>query len=104
MLVKVCALDELEDPDVKVFEAEGTEGIVIKSEGELYACQRYCSHEVFPLEFGLTEGHILLCSYHHYEFDLRSGEAVLPPGEKGLEIYPVHVENGDVMVELPDPK
>lgn len=102
MLVKVCEFDELEDPDVKVFEADGTEGIVIRSEGELYACQRYCSHEVFPLEFGLTEGHILLCSYHHAEFDLRDGSVICPPADEGLAVYPVYVENGDVMVELPE--
>lgn len=101
MLVKVCTRDDLEDTEAHVFDVDGLSGIVFHSDGALYACQRYCTHELFPLEFGLVDGHVLCCTYHDAEFDLRSGAVLKAPATEGLQTYDVHIEGNDVLVDLP---
>jgi nitrite reductase/ring-hydroxylating ferredoxin subunit len=105
--LRVCAADELQEGRAKVFKYPGGEGIVVRAGGAIYACQRYCTHERFPLEFGvIKDGCKLRCTNHHAEFDLRNGEVLeAPEGEwtGPIAVYNVRVEGGDVMVELPAP-
>jgi 3-phenylpropionate/trans-cinnamate dioxygenase ferredoxin subunit len=101
-LVKVCALSELGDPDFRSVETDALEVLVVRSSGQLYACQRYCTHEEFPLEFGQVEGSTLRCTYHGAEFDLTSGKVLCLPATEPLCTYAVRVEDDDVYVELPD--
>ena len=77
---------------------------MIRSDGDIYACQRYCTHELFPLEFGRISGPcILRCTLHGSDFDLRTGAVLGPPASERLRTYPVAVEGTDIVVELPDP-
>jgi 3-phenylpropionate/trans-cinnamate dioxygenase ferredoxin subunit len=99
-LVRVCALSELEEEEARAFEVRGAEGILIRSGGRLFACERYCTHEEFPLEFGQVAGTVLRCTYHGAEFDLESGAVVSPPATRPLNVYPVRVEAGDILVEV----
>jgi 3-phenylpropionate/trans-cinnamate dioxygenase ferredoxin component len=100
--IKVCALSELGDPDARPLEAGDLEVLVVQSGGQLYACQRYCTHEEFPLEFGQVQDHVLCCTYHGAEFDLSTGAVLRLPATEGLRLFPVRVEGDDVLVELPD--
>lgn len=55
MRVKVCTMSEIGDGEVRTFEAEGTEGVIIRSGDRFFAIQRYCTHELFPMEFGMLQ-------------------------------------------------
>ena len=73
MRLKLCPLAELGDGEVREFEVGETEGIVIRSGDDIFAIQRYCSHEMFPLEFGLLQDdNTLRCTFHGAVFDLAS--------------------------------
>jgi len=98
----VCALSELGDPDARPVEMGELEVLIVQSGGQLYACQRYCTHEEFPLEFGQVHDNVLRCTYHGAEFDLATGAVRCLPATEGLQLYPVRVEGDDVLVELPD--
>ena len=103
MRIKVCAASELAEESVKVFDQDGVEGLVVRSGETLYACQRYCTHELFPLEFGqLSAPGVLRCTLHGSEFKLQTGETLGPPADSGLTIYTVTVEDGNIVVEVPD--
>src|SRR4051812_22973816 len=101
-LVRICALAELGDEEARAFELGGVEGILIRSGGRLFACERYCPHEEFPLEFGQVHGTTLRCTYHGAEFDLASGAVVSPPAARPLRVYPVRVEADQILVETGD--
>ena len=64
--------------------------------------QGICSHEYFELDKGFLTGDSLTCALHLSRFDLESGEALDPPAEVPLEIYPVIVEDGRIAIEVPD--
>ncbi len=102
--IRVGSIDELPDGRVKLFKVDGCEGIVVRAGDTLYACDRYCTHEKFPLEFGrLKDGHKLCCTYHGAEFDLNTGAAVTLPAKKPITVYKVRLEGKDILVEFPAP-
>ena len=103
MRLKLCPLTELGDGEVREFEVGETEGIVIRSGEDIFAIQRYCSHELFPLEFGLLQDdNTLRCTFHGAVFDLASGKSVGDLVTLDLTTYPVAIEDGDVIIELPE--
>lgn len=74
-----------------------------------YACQNLCPHK---RELVLSRGIVgdasgtpkVACPLHKKTFSLLDGECL--SGDEGLcvEVFPVKVEDGEVFVELPDPK
>ena len=72
------------------------------AEGTLHATQGICSHEYFELDKGFLTGDTLTCALHLSRFDLETGEALDPPAELPLALYPVEVEDGQVVLDLPE--
>jgi nitrite reductase/ring-hydroxylating ferredoxin subunit len=80
-------------------ERAGREAIVVRAgSGEVFALERYCPHEGYPLDDADVRGDTLTCPWHGWCFDLRSG-ACLTAGEDA-RAYAVEVRGGDVYVAL----
>jgi nitrite reductase (NADH) small subunit len=84
---------------------EGREFVVLEEKiavfhlrgGHVYATQAECPHKKGPLADGLTGGNVVVCPYHAWKFDLRSGLPLL--GDCSIQIYPVHVDkSGNIIV------
>lgn len=99
--VRACRLGELADGRVKVVTAEGLEVILVRSGERYFACERYCSHEKFPLDFGrLRDATTLACTYHGAEFDLETGAVKRAPAFKGITVYPVRIVGDEVLIDF----
>lgn len=61
-----------------------------------------CTHKGAPLKNGKRVGNRVICPWHHAIFDLESGDHLEPPGKGCLSRFAASVENGRVMVEVPD--
>ncbi|MCA1814573.1 MAG: non-heme iron oxygenase ferredoxin subunit [Halobacteriales archaeon] len=98
----VCALRELPPGTLKGVEAPVFERVCVANvDGELRAFGGICSHAYAELDNGfLREGRVM-CPLHFSEFDTRTGEALSPPAEEPLPVFPVRVQDGRVVVELP---
>jgi len=97
------AEDEVADGEMKMAWVDGTDQVlVINIGGEVTAVQGVCSHEYFELDKGFLTGDTLTCALHLSRFDLFSGEALDPPAELPLQVYPASVENGEIVLELPE--
>jgi nitrite reductase (NADH) small subunit len=70
-------------------------------EGTFYATSNVCIHRGGPLGQGLLEGHAVMCPWHAWTWDVRSGENTANPS-LCIPTYEVRVEGGDVLVRLPD--
>ena len=82
---------------------DGVEQIlVLNLGGNLRAVQGVCSHEYFELDKGFLTGDTLTCALHLSRFDLETGDPLDPPADEPLEVYPVSVDDGMVVVEYPD--
>ena len=82
-------------------QVDGTNVLLVNHEGIVRAMQGICSHEYFELDKGFLTGDSLTCALHLSRFDLATGEALDPPAEMPLATYPVGIEDGVVVLELP---
>ena len=82
-------------------QVDGTYVLLVNHEGIVRAMQGICSHEYFELDKGFLTGDSLTCALHLSRFDLATGEALDPPAEMPLATYPVGIEDGVVVLELP---
>jgi 3-phenylpropionate/trans-cinnamate dioxygenase ferredoxin subunit len=101
--IDLVGVDEIADGEMKIVIVDGTDQVlVINQAGEFTATQGICSHEYFELDKGFLTAGTLTCALHLSRFDLSNGEPIDPPAELPLEIYPVVVEDGRVLIEVPD--
>ena len=112
--VDLLSVDEVPDGTMKMAHVDGTDlVIVVNTGGEIRAFQGICTHEYFELDKGfLTAGGsvgasgrpagTLTCALHLSRFDLFDGEALDPPAETPLAAYPVVIEGGRVLIEVPE--
>ena len=101
--IDLFGVDEVPDGTMKMAYVDGTDQVlVVHTNGELYATQGICSHEYFELDKGFLTAGTLTCALHLSRFDLESGEPLDPPAELPLAVYPVVVEDGRILIEVPD--
>ena len=97
---KVCRLDDLEDGQLKKFDFNNIEFLLIKLRLECRAFPPFCPHMAEPLEeSGLCKNGILTCSKHLWQWDLDTG-SIKGPSEKPLLMYETFLEDDDIWVRL----
>ena len=101
--IDLLGADEVPEGTMKMAFVDGTDQVlVVNTGGELRALQGICSHEYFELDKGFLTAGTLTCALHLSRFDLDDGEPLDPPAEEPLAVYPVVVEGGRVIIEVPD--
>ena len=101
--IDLVGVDEVPEGTMKMAYVDGTDQVlVVHANGEFLATQGICSHEYFELDKGFLTAGTLTCALHLSRFDLASGEPLDPPAELPLAVYPVVIEDGRVLIEVPD--
>jgi nitrite reductase/ring-hydroxylating ferredoxin subunit len=101
--VDLLGVDEVPEGTMKMAWVDGTDQVlVVNTGGQLRAMQGICSHEYFELDKGFLTAGTLTCALHLSRFDLEDGEALDPPAELPLVLYPVVVEDGRILIEVRD--
>lgn len=101
--IDLLGVDEVPDGTMKMAFVDGTDQVlVVNTGGEFTATQGVCSHEYFELDKGFLTAGTLTCALHLSRFDLSNGEPLDPPAEEPLAVYPVVVEDGRILIEVPD--
>jgi nitrite reductase (NADH) small subunit len=99
-LVRVCAESQLpSNGQVAEFFVDGRALCVANVDGSIAVLDGVCPHEGGPLGEGMIEEGCVVCPWHSYSFDLRSG---ISPQDGSLkaEVLPAAVENGELRVRL----
>ncbi len=78
--------------------AAGRAVAVCNVDGELFAVDGTCPHRGGPLAQGALHGHTIVCPWHAWEYDCRTGEMNFNPAVK-LATYAVKAEGGDILVD-----
>lgn len=105
--VEVCPVEELPPGERTIVEAEGLSIGVFNVDGEFFALNNVCPHQLAPLcegpvtgevtapdvgEYEMTrQGEVVRCPWHGWEFDIETGESVFNPH--------LHTRTFDVEVE-----
>jgi len=67
--------------------------------GTISAMDNVCLHVGGPLGQGVIEGGKLICPWHGWQYDPTTGQVGSNPDLK-VAVYPMKIENGEVMVEI----
>ncbi len=85
--------------------------ILVHWAGCIYALEGICPHRNRPLEGASVWEYLLDCPWHHFQFDVRTGENVYPrnvyPRDmpeleeqiRALRTYPVVLRSGEIWVD-----
>jgi nitrite reductase/ring-hydroxylating ferredoxin subunit len=72
---------------------------LVRLRGKLFAVEDQCPHMRHPLSRGMVRDDKLICSWHHWEFDLLQEQSWVNP-EMRCVSYPVREREGEIEVEL----
>jgi nitrite reductase/ring-hydroxylating ferredoxin subunit len=87
--------------ELAAFDVDGTPIAVANVDGRLFAIDEMCTHEQCSLvEEGTLEGPVVTCGCHGAQFDVRTGEVLAPPALEPLRVYPLRMEQDDIVVEV----
>jgi len=68
--------------------------------GTCSALDNVCLHQGGPLGQGMIEEGKVVCPWHAWAYDPKTGQAAHNSAAK-VAVYPLKIENGDVLIELP---
>jgi nitrite reductase (NADH) small subunit len=91
-------------------------GVIRLADGAIHAIRNHCPHKGAPVcrgivggtwppsapgELAYTQpGEVLICPWHGYEYDIRTGRELFREVPTVLRKFPVAVENGRVLVTV----
>ncbi len=96
--VKIATAGALPAGAVMQAEIGETAYALCNVDGKIYALQGVCPHAEGPLGEGTLQGTMVVCPWHGYEFDCRTGENDIEPELKAAR-YAVKVDGGDVYID-----
>jgi len=98
-LVKAASLADLPPGALLAVRIGGKPVALCNSGGQIHALDGECPHNGGPHGHGALHGTMVVCPWHAWEFDCRTGELDYNP-EVRVARYPVTVVGGDVFVEI----
>jgi nitrite reductase/ring-hydroxylating ferredoxin subunit len=115
MSVDVGAIDDFVDRRIRIVDVGRRQIGIVRWREAFYAVNNLCSHQSGPLCRGVLSARLtaaapgtlaldesaplIACPWHGWEFDLRTGRAVLDPTLR-VRTFPVHVADGRVVVDM----
>jgi len=97
--VEVATSAEIPEGSSKVVRVEGKTIALWRANSQVYAMSNSCLHRGGPLAEGELDGYEVVCPWHGWTYDVRSGSFTVIPTLK-LKTYPARVEGDRVLVDL----
>jgi nitrite reductase/ring-hydroxylating ferredoxin subunit len=97
--IELCNAEDVAAGTALKVEKEGLTLAVFNVDGEFYVLDDLCTHGPGSLSEGYIEGDVVECNFHNGQFNIRTGEVVLPPCMIPAKTYPTTVEDGKVVIE-----
>jgi nitrite reductase (NADH) small subunit len=97
---KLAAQSDLPAADeVKEFPCAEKTVCVANVNGDYSALDNVCLHMGGPLGEGTIESGKVVCPWHGWKYDPKTGATTHNPSLK-VAVYPLKIENGDVLIEI----
>jgi 3-phenylpropionate/trans-cinnamate dioxygenase ferredoxin component len=100
-LVTACTLDELVVGTARRLDLNGEPLCVVRTAAAVHVVDDVCPHADVSLSDGDVDGTTIECWLHGSRFDLVTGAPSGPPATTPVTVYPVSIEDGLVLVDLP---
>ena len=97
--VKLCSASEVPEPGkAGQYEVQGIDVCLANVDGELSALDNWCPHRRGPLGEGWIEGNAVVCPWHAWSFDLKTGDCAEERAH--VDVFPLKLEGDDVLVDI----
>ena len=110
-------LDQFPEGQARRVTADGRSLAIVRKGESIYALRDICPHQGAALSAGHLSGHvppcrpgqdiklecegeILICPWHGWEFDIKTGCSLIDPDRVRVRSYNTRVENGRVLVTI----
>ncbi|WP_038205047.1 non-heme iron oxygenase ferredoxin subunit [Xenophilus azovorans] len=94
------ALDDIQEEAPHAVEIGGKAIALYRFGDEVCAVGDTCPHQGdVKLSEGYFEGDTIECPMHQSCFNVRTGKVLGPPARDDLPVYPVRIEDGQVLVD-----
>ena len=78
----------IDDNFIRLIRIEGKKICLVKIGDEFFATQSSCPHAGADLSHGFCKDKKLICTFHRYEYDLKTGFGAVGQGDY-INIYPL---------------
>ena len=95
--VTVADAKEIGPGEGRVVEVNGDEVALFNLNGTFYAIDNMCVHQGGPLGEGMLEGENVICPWHSWKYNVKTGVCATNPSMK-VKTYSVKIEDGQVKV------
>jgi NAD(P)H-dependent nitrite reductase small subunit len=99
MLQRVASLDEIPERGGIAVDVGEKRIALFRYQGEVFALDETCPHRGGPLHDGVIDRGVVLCPWHQWQFDLKTGCSPVNPLSR-VKVYPVRLEGTDVLLDL----
>jgi 3-phenylpropionate/trans-cinnamate dioxygenase ferredoxin subunit len=105
----VARVDEIPAGQTRFFCIDGRSVVIAHYEDRFYAVDGVCPHKGFEMEGAHLWGHLIDCPWHHYQYDIRTGENYFPKNVyprdmaervQPLASYRLELRGSEIWVEL----
>jgi nitrite reductase/ring-hydroxylating ferredoxin subunit len=97
---KVASMTELPINSVIEVTVRGEQYAICNADGNISALLGICPHAGGPLGQGQISDGRVVCPFHCWEFDCRTGENDFDPATR-VPVYAVKLEGEDILADLP---
>jgi ferredoxin-thioredoxin reductase catalytic chain len=94
--VPVARVDDMRDGEARRVLVGKRDLAVFRVDGAFHALSNVCRHAFAPLSEGWVDGHVVMCPWHGWRYDVRDGTTDHPDAD--VRTYPVVVRDGEVLV------
>jgi 3-phenylpropionate/trans-cinnamate dioxygenase ferredoxin subunit len=104
-LVRLCNVSDVPAGDVRRFEVDHRPIAVVNLGDEGFrAIDAICSHAHYFLDEGEVDVDLetIECPKHGSTFDLATGKPRTLPATLSVQVFPVKIENDDILIEVDD--
>jgi len=98
--IELCSVADVAPGTALKVEEAGLELAVFNIDGTFYVTDDHCTHGPGSLSEGFLDGETIECNFHQGQFNVRTGEVVLPPCIDPVKTYPASVRDGKVIIEV----
>jgi nitrite reductase/ring-hydroxylating ferredoxin subunit len=105
----IARLEDVPPGSARFFAVEARSVVIANREGEFFAVDGVCPHKGFELDQAQLYGCRIECPWHHYQYDVRTGENCfpkdvyrgdLPSPAEPIATYRVELRGPEIWVEL----
>jgi 3-phenylpropionate/trans-cinnamate dioxygenase ferredoxin component len=97
--VAICPLKRLAHQPILCFRLKNVDLLLVRDGDRIFACERTCPHEQADLSLGRVTDGRLFCPRHLASFDLHNGDVSAGWPSRGLQRYPVRIEDGQIWID-----